>query len=350
MVSLRWPRRRPDVQPPLLSLALQGGGAHGAYTWGVLDRLLEAGIRIDGISGTSAGAMNAVALAHGWTTGGADGARAALAAFWQAVGDSVPFHLELLNSLNTSADGALPTPMSVMMGFMRLFSPYQLNPFELNPLRDVVRAQFDFERLRRDCPLKLFIAATAVRTGKVRLFHTAELTESALLASACLPTLHHAVEIDGEHYWDGGFTANPAIYPLLYECATPDILLVLLNPLQRDDAPRSAEDISARSMELGFSTTFLREMRMIAHARQYIAETARWMPLGRLERKLVGQRFHLIEARELAEAGKGSKLNAAGSFLTELHALGRARAEDWLGQHYRQVGRQESVDVGGLFL
>ncbi len=350
MVSLRWPRRRPEAQAPLLSLALQGGGAHGAYTWGVLDRLLEAGIRIEGISGTSAGAMNAVALAHGWTTGGAEGARAALADFWQAVGDSVPFHLELLNSLNTPADGALPTPMSVMMGFMRLFSPYQLNPFELNPLRDVVRAQFDFERLRRDCPLKLFIAATTVRTGKVRLFHTAELSEAALLASACLPTLHHAVEIDGEHYWDGGFTANPAIYPLLYECSTPDILMVLLNPLQRDDAPRSAEDISARSMELGFSTTFLREMRMIAHARQHIAETAGWMPLGRLERKLVGQRFHLIEARELAEAGSASKLNAASGFLSQLHALGRARAGDWLQAHYRQVGRTETADVAGLFL
>ena len=350
MLRLPWSPRRPDTQKPSLSLALQGGGAHGAYTWGVLDRLLEAGIRIDGISGTSAGAMNAVALAHGWTAGGADGARAALADFWQAVGDSVPFHVELLNSLNSAADSTMPTPMNVMMGFMRLFSPYQLNPFELNPLRDVVRAQFDFERLRRDCPLKLFIAATTVRTGKVRLFHTAELSEAALLASACLPTLHHAVEIDGEHYWDGGFTANPAIYPLLYECSTPDILMVLLNPLQRDDAPRSAEDISARSMELGFSTTFLREMRMIAHARQYIAETAGWMPLGRLERKLVGQRFHLIEARELAEAGSASKLNAASGFLTELHTLGRSRADEWLRKQYRHVGRKETVDVARLFL
>ena len=350
MLRLPWSPRRPDTQKPSLSLALQGGGAHGAYTWGVLDRLLEAGIRIDGISGTSAGAMNAVALAHGWTAGGAEGARAALADFWQAVGDSVPFHVELLNSLNSTTDGALPTPMNVMMGFMRLFSPYQLNPFELNPLRDVVRAQFDFERLRCDCPLKLFIAATTVRTGKVRLFHTAELSEAALLASACLPTLHHAVEIDGEHYWDGGFTANPAIYPLLYECTAPDILMVLLNPLQRDDAPRSAEDISARSMELGFSTTFLREMRMIAHARQYIAETAGWMPLGRLERKLVGQRFHLIEARELAEAGSASKLNAASGFLTELHTLGRSRADEWLRKQYRHVGRKETVDVARLFL
>ena len=348
MFRLPWPTRKNASAP--LALALQGGGAHGAYTWGVLDRLLEAGVPIEGISGTSAGAMNAVALAEGWTTGGADGARAALDRFWTAVGDSVPFHLELLHNLNPSGDGSLPSPMNMLLGIARVFSPYQLNPFDLNPLRDVVRAQFDFERIRRTCPLKLFIAATAVRTGKVRLFRTAELGEAAVLASACLPTLHHAVEIDGEHYWDGGFTANPAIYPLLYECTAPDILMVLLNPLQRDDAPRSAEDISARSMELGFSTTFLREMRMIAHARQYIAETAGWMPLGRLERKLVGQRFHLIEARELAEAGSASKLNAASGFLTELHTLGRSRADEWLRKQYRHVGRKETVDVARLFL
>ena len=348
MFRLPWSTTKNASAP--LALALQGGGAHGAYTWGVLDRLLEAGVPIEGISGTSAGAMNAVALAEGWTTGGADGARAALDRFWTAVGDSVPFHLELLHNLNPSGDGSLPSPMNMLLGIARVFSPYQLNPFDLNPLRDVVRAQFDFERIRRTCPLKLFIAATAVRTGKVRLFRTAELGEAAVLASACLPTLHHAVEIDGEHYWDGGFTANPAIYPLLYECTAPDILMVLLNPLQRDDAPRSAEDISARSMELGFSTTFLREMRMIAHARQYIAETAGWMPLGRLERKLVGQRFHLIEARELAEAGSASKLNAASGFLTELHTLGRSRADEWLRKQYRHVGRKETVDVARLFL
>ena len=350
MLRLPWSPRRPDTQKPSLSLALQGGGAHGAYTWGVLDRLLEAGIRIDGISGTSAGAMNAVALAHGWTAGGADGARAALADFWQAVGDSVPFHVELLNSLNSTTDGALPTPMNVMMGFMRLFSPYQLNPFELNPLRDVVRAQFDFERLRRDCPLKLFIAATTVRTGKVRLFHTAELSEAALLASACLPTLHHAVEIDGEHYWDGGFTANPAIYPLLYECDTPDLLMVLLNPLQHQHAPRSAAEIATRSMELGFSTTFLREMRMIAHARQFIAERPRWAPIGRLERRLLHERFHLIDAPELGDAGSASKLDATASSLLRLRELGRARTEAWLQTHAHAVGRRETIDVGTLFL
>ncbi|ACK53323.1 MAG TPA: patatin-like phospholipase family protein [Thauera aminoaromatica] len=348
MFRLPWPTRK-DASTPV-ALALQGGGAHGAYTWGVLDRLLEAGVPIEGISGTSAGAMNAVALAEGWTTGGAEGARAALDRFWTAVGDSVPFHLELLQSLSPSGDGSLPSPMNMMLGLARVFSPYQLNPFELNPLRDVVRAQFDFERIRRACPLKLFIAATAVRTGKVRLFRTAELGEAALLASACLPTLHHAVEIDGEHYWDGGFTANPAIYPLLYECDTPDLLMVLLNPLQHEQAPRSAEDIAARSMELGFSTTFLREMRMIAHARQFIAERPRWSPIGRLERKLLRERFHLIDAPELGDAGSASKLDATASALLRLRELGRARAETWLQAHAHEVGRRETIDVGALFL
>ncbi|HNF00656.1 MAG TPA: patatin-like phospholipase family protein [Thauera aminoaromatica] len=348
MFRLPWPTRK-DASTPV-ALALQGGGAHGANTWGVLDRLLEAGVPIEGISGTSAGAMNAVALAEGWTTGGAEGARAALDRFWTAVGDSVPFHLELLQSLSPSGDGSLPSPMNMMLGLARVFSPYQLNPFELNPLRDVVRAQFDFERIRRACPLKLFIAATAVRTGKVRLFRTAELDEAAVLASACLPTLHHAVEIDGEHYWDGGFTANPAIYPLLYECDTPDLLMVLLNPLQHEQAPRSAEDIAARSMELGFSTTFLREMRMIAHARQFIAERPRWSPIGRLERKLLRERFHLIDAPELGDAGSASKLDATASALLRLRELGRARAETWLQAHAHEVGRRETIDVGALFL
>ncbi|MDD3353911.1 patatin-like phospholipase family protein [Zoogloea sp.] len=342
-----WSRKAPEE--PVLSLALQGGGAHGAYTWGVLDRLLEAGLPLEGVSGTSAGAMNAMALAQGWTRGGPEGARESLSVFWEAVADSTPFQLDLLHSLNPAGDGALPGPMAMLVGLAKLFSPYQLNPFELNPLRDVVRACFDFEHVRRECPLKLFIAATQVRTGKVRLFHTGELTEAALLASACLPTLHHAVEIDGEAYWDGGFTANPAIYPLIHECETRDILLVLLNPLSRPEAPRSVDEIATRSMELGFSTTFLREMRMIAHARHAIAEGAGWRPQGRFERRLTGLRFHLIEAEELLAAGKASKLNAARAFLHDLRDMGRARADAWLRSHQVDVGSRESLDVAAVF-
>lgn len=348
MIRKRWWQWEKPAQPAL-SLALQGGGAHGAYTWGVLDRLLEDGWALEGVSGTSAGAMNAVALAQGWTTGGADGARETLSTFWEAVADSTPLELDLLQSLNPAGDGSLPGPMVAMLGLTRLFSPYELNPFEMNPLRDVVRAQFDFERIRQDCPLKLFIAATRVSTGKVRLFRTAEMSEDALLASACLPTLHHAVEIDGEAYWDGGFTANPAVYPLLYECTTPDILLVLLNPLVRPESPRSAEDIAARTMELGFSTTFLREMRMITQARAHIEDGRGWMPLGRFERRLMGLRFHLIEAKELAEAGRNSKLNATRAFLHELRDLGRARAAEWVRLHRAQVGQSATLDLSAVF-
>lgn len=336
-------------EQPTLSLGLQGGGAHGAYTWGVLDRLLEEGWQLEGVSGTSAGAMNALALAQGWTLGGAEGARESLAKFWEAVADSAPLKLDILHSLNPARDGALPSALGMMLGLTRFLSPYQFNPFEMNPLRDVVRAQFDFERLRQACPLKLFVAATQVRTGKVRLFHTAELSEDAVLASACLPTLHHAVEIDGEAYWDGGFTANPAVYPLIYECESRDVLLILLNPLEVDKAPRSADDIAMRTMELGFSTTFLREMRMLAQARRFIAERPRWMPLGRLERRLMNLRFHAVVADELAAAGKGSKLNAARAYLYTLRDWGRARADAWISTHRDDLGRRSSLDLQHRF-
>jgi NTE family protein len=342
----QWWRR---AARPRLSLALQGGGAHGAYTWGVLDRLLEEDLDLDGVSGTSAGAMNAVALAQGWTTGGAEGARQSLASFWNAVAAGTPLHMDLLQSFNAAGDGSLAMPMSLMLGFTKFLSPSQMNPFELNPLRDLVRAQFDFERLRRDCKLKLFIAATRVDSGKLRLFRTAELTEEALLASACLPTLQHAVAIDGDAYWDGGFSANPAISPLLYECTTPDVLLVLLNPLSRPDAPCSAEEIAVRSMDLGFATPLLREMRAIAQARDYIDDAAGWLPGGRLERRLTEMRFHMVDAVELNAADSASKLNATRGFLTDLRDLGRARAARWLGEHRPQVGRRGTVDLAAVF-
>lgn len=348
MLRKRWWKRESNAAPSL-NLALQGGGAHGAYTWGVLDRLLEDGWQLDGISGTSAGAMNAVALAQGWTRGGAEGARESLADFWEAVADRTPPEFDLLHSINPAGKGGLPGAVNAMLGITRILSPYQFNPFELNPLREVVQSRFDFEYLRRACRLKLFIAATRVQTGKVRLFHTAELTADTLLASACLPSIHHAVEIDGETYWDGGFSANPAIYPLLYECRTPDILLVLLNPLMTSAAPRHADEIADRTTELGFSTTFLREMRMITHARAYIDEAAGWMPRGRLERKLMALRFHLIEAEELAETGNGSKLNATRAFLHELRDLGRARAARWVRMRRRFVGRRGTVDLAKVF-
>ncbi|MGC3874766.1 patatin-like phospholipase family protein [Halomonas sp. GXIMD04776] len=336
---------------PQVSLALQGGGAHGAYTWGVLDRLLEEGWRIEGVSGTSAGAMNAVALAQGWMNDGAEGARESLANFWQAVTDRAPFHLDFLQQIDPNGDAAMPVSMHMMQTLTKMLSPYQFNPLDINPLRDILQEQFDFERLRQACPLKLFIAATHVGTGKVKLFGNRELSEKALLASACLPSVHQAVEIEDEYYWDGGYTANPAIYPLVYDCQTPDILLILLDSLEIQELPRSAKGIASRSMELSFSSSFLREMRTLCQARSYIATSSSraWLPRGRLERLLERLRFHLIEADDLADMNSISKLNASNGFISHLRDLGRNRTERWLAANERSVGRHASVQIERLF-
>ena len=244
----------------LVDLALQGGGAHGAFTWGVLDRLLEENkLRIDGISGTSAGAMNAAVLADGYTDGGAAGARAALDAFWAGVAQSArfsPFQRGPLDRLlgRWTLD---QSPMYITMDLMsRLFSPYDLNPLGTNPLRDVLAKTVNFERLPRS-PIKLFVTATNVRTGRGRVFRNSELTVDVLLASACLPTMFQAVEIDGEHYWDGGYSGNPTMTPLVRECASSDTILVPINPVERPGVPRSARDILDRLNEVSFNAVLL---------------------------------------------------------------------------------------------
>ncbi len=331
-----------------LSLALQGGGAHGAFTWGVLDALLERGhFSFDGISGTSAGAMNAVLLAHGWLNGGRDGAREALDGFWHAIADVPPFELAVPSG---NGDGVALNPvMKFMLRLSSVFSPSELNPLDLNPLRDVLEAQVDFERLRRRCPIRLFIAATQVNTGKLRLFRNDEIGIEALLASACLPTMHHTVEIDGEPYWDGGYVANPAVFPLFYECASRDVLLVLLNPLRHVSTPHSAEEIRMRAMELSFSANFLREMRMFAHAREYAAASP-WWRRGKLERRLTSAHFHLIEAGELlGRLAPESKLAASRDFLLRLKELGRTHGLAWLEEKSGCLGKRSSVEIDGLF-
>lgn len=339
----RW--RNPERERPV-SLALQGGGAHGAFTWGVLDALLEDGrLSFDGISGTSAGAMNAVALAQGLMTGGRDGARASLQAFWEAVAHSTPFNL----SLGTDAEnGSLAPGIKMMMYWARHFSPYQLNPFDINPLRDIINAQIDFERLRHTTAPRLFIAATHANSGRLRLFSTRELSPPALLASACLPSLHHAIEIDGEPYWDGAYSANPAIYPLLYNCRADDILLVLLSPLVHGQTPHTVEEIRARALDLAFNSTFLREMRSFAHAREYVGHSR--FAVGRLERRLQRARFHLIEAEALlSQLATETRLATGLPFLLKLRDQGRARAQQWLAAHYPDVGRASSTAIGDVF-
>ena len=334
-------------KPPRISLALQGGGAHGAFTWGVLDAFLEDGrYRFDGVSGTSAGAMNAVVLAHGLMQGGRDGAREALETFWTAVAKSVPFELAVPTG---DGKGISTSPaLSFLLDLTHYFSPYQLNPFDLNPLRDVVAAQIDFERLRRRSPVHLFIAATHANTGVLRLFTDRELSVDAVLASACLPKLHRAIEIDGEPYWDGGYSANPAVFPLFYECVARDILLVLLAPPTLGETPRTAREIQQRAMEIGFNNAFQREMRMLAHAREFVARS--WWPLGRLERRLKQMRLHSIEAdAHIGALPYESKLAANLGFFHALRDMGRARARGWLETRHADVGRISTLDLAAAF-
>ncbi len=314
----------------------------------MLDALLEDGrLRIDGVSGTSAGAMNAVMLAQGLAEGGTDGARAALRGFWSAVAASAPFEVAM-----PTADGKdmrLAPAMRLLLQWTHYFSPDQLNPFDLNPLRDILTAQVDFERLRAQSPVRLFIAATNANTGKLRLFRTPELTPDAVLASACLPTMHRSVLIDGEPHWDGGYAANPAVFPLFHECDARDILLVMLAPLKHSATPQSAADIKGRMMELAFNATFLREMRMFAHLRERAAATP-WWRRGDLDRRLAGTHFHVVEASEvMRELSAESKVAANMRFFEMLFALGRERAGAWLSAHHADVGRRSSVDLGALF-
>ena len=329
-----------------INLALQGGGAHGAFTWGVLDYLLEDGrYQFDGVSGTSAGAMNAVVLAQGLMTGGRDGAREALARFWTAVAESVP--ITLASQLSDETGTKAPLALTLLLDLTNYFSPYELNPFDLNPLRDVVEAQIDFKRLRRHSPVKLFVAATNANNGRLRLFTNREMSANAVLASACLPKIHHAIEIRGVPYWDGGYSANPAVFPLFYECRAKDIVLVLLAPSDLGKTPHSAREIQQRAMEIGFNNAFRREMRMLAHARDYVSRS--WLPLGRLERRLMNARLHSIEADTLGDLPYESKLAANLAFFERLRDMGRARAKRWVQANHAEVGRNSSLNLEAAF-
>ncbi len=329
-----------------VNVALQGGGSHGAFTWGVLDRLLEdGGIAFSALSGTSAGAMNAVAFADGWSRGGADGAREKLHDFWRAVGRSGGF------------SPVQRTPWDMMWGnwtienspgylwyesFSRVFSPYSANPFNHNPLRDVVKEQIDFDRVRRCASPKLFISATNVETGQLRVFESHEVTLDVVMASACLPQIFQAVEIDGTPYWDGGYGGNPALYPFFYATPTDDVLLVQIYPVTREGAPRSAREIQNRIDEITFNSGLLREFRAIAFVNQLIDD-------GRLDRDHYRQiRLHRIDADEaFKDLSASSKVNAEWAFLEYLRDLGRSAAEDWLAEHYETVGKRATLDISG---
>ncbi len=329
-----------------ISLALQGGGAHGAFTWGVLDRLLdEPDLAIAGISGTSAGAINACVLAQGLLDDGAAGARAELAGFWKRVSQLGaagfnPYQTTPYQSL-TRAWNLDWSPMALWLDALALFvSPYQLNPLDHNPLRELLREELDFERLRGPGAVKLFICATNLKTNQMKLFGNAELSVEALLASACLPQLNRAVEVAGQFYWDGGFMGNPVLRPLLRECEARDIVLVQLNPTDRAELPISARDILDRLNEVTMNAALMRELEGIATINKLLAA-------GQLEHP----RYELIHLHRIADpavmAGLGmrSKNNTAWPFLTYLRDAGRAAADRWLEQHRQQLGHESTLDL-----
>jgi NTE family protein len=331
-----------------LSLALQGGGSHGAFTWGVLERLLEdERINIEAISGASAGAVNAVVLAHGFAAAGREGARQALQEFWHKVSVKSPFSFPPERSGLGTEGGDAPIGLKMFFSFARHFSPTQINPFDINPLRDILAGQIDFDQLRGNGKIKLFVAATHVSTGTAKIFSGQEISLDAVLASACLPTLHRAVEIDGEAYWDGGFTANPPLFPLLHQCRSCDLMLVLLNGSPRPDTPTTSEEIFARITDIGFNAALAAELQCIRLAKR---EAESGNGLGRLERRFRNLTMHLIDSPEfMSSLSSHSKFNTQESFIQALHLEGRNRAQAWLMEHAHQLGGRGAFSLSGLF-
>ena len=327
-----------------INLALQGGGSHGAFSWGVLDALLEDGrLEFEAISGTSAGAMNAVVLADGWARDGRDGARQALHDFWVAVSKKGRFSPVQRTPLdvfwgNWSLDYSPSYRFFDLMS--RVLSPYDTNPLGINPLRDVVEEQIDFDRVKHNGAIKTFVSATNVWTGKVRVFDKAELTPDVVLASACLPTIFQAVEIDGVPYWDGGFGGNPALFPFFYETETQDCLLVQINPIETDKTPRSAIEIQDRMNEITFNSALLREFRAIEFVRRLIVD-------GRLDgMSYKAIRMHRVAADAIVnDLTASSKANAEWTFLEYLKEMGRAAAADFLEQNYDDIGKRSTLDL-----
>ena len=336
-----------------INLALQGGGAHGAFTWGVLDAILADGrLDLDAISGTSAGAMNAVVLADGLIRGGRDGAREHLARFWKRVNRSGA-GITTLDGMVDRVTGLWGLPglgrLFQVPGFdaygwieqmAMLFSPYRMNPFNINPLRDILSEMVDFERLRKAEAPKLFIAATNVRTGRGRIFTDGELSAAAVLASTTLPYLFQAVEVDGEHYWDGGYSGNPPLWPFYSFDTAEDILLVQVNPVRREEIPETAQEIMERVSEVTFNSALLKELRALDFVNRLMDE-------HRLDpEKYRINRLHRIEATEaLAGFNASSKLDTSWEFFTTLRDAGAAAAKRWLARHFDDVGTRATFDL-----
>jgi NTE family protein len=333
-----------------INLALQGGGSHGAFTWGVLDALLADGrIAIDGISGASAGAVNAVALSSGWAKGLAAGtdprqaARDSLARVWGEIARAGTLNSAQQKFFNTLW-GGLPAelaPANIWASAMRsMFSPYQTNPLDLNPLRDILDREIDFAGLGRHGAPKVFVSATHVNTGKAEIFSGKRVTSQAVMASACLPMLFKAVEIDGKAYWDGGYSVNPAMTPLIEHCDSADILLVQINPLKRDHTPQTPGEIVDRVNELTFNASLLTQMRAIDFINGLIEDG--WLQGTRCR----SIRLHRVDGgEEIAGYAASSRTSADAALLEKLFDLGRSTGQHWLKRHYEDLGNSSTVNI-----
>ena len=334
-----------------ITIAMQGGGAHGAFTWGVLDRLLEeSNLVIKGVSGASAGGMNAVCTAQGIMEGGNEGARKMLAKYWHINSEAgktsffKPGVLDVLAGKYTIHN----SPGFIFYDFLcKIFSPYQLNPLGINPLKDIVKELFDFEKLNEFDGVRVFLSATHVFTGKIKIFSNIrkELSVDAMLATACLPTIFNAVMVKGEYYWDGGYTGNPVMYPLIYDCDPADIMLIKLNPTHRTKLPTTAGEIGDRMNEITNNTSIMREMRSMHFIGELIDKKI--VEPGSLKRMHV----HLIEDEEVfQDLGWSSKLNTDEAFLKHLFDAGRVAADKWMEKNYDKIGKKSTVDLAEDFI
>lgn len=327
--------RRVTASP--LGLALQGGGAHGAFTWGVLDRLLEeSDLTINAVSGTSSGALNSLALAQGWMEGGRDGARECLSQLWQHIGAKT-------QTLNWIFDAAPPGGRQVMRNLHRYFTPQQMNPLGYNPIRNIAESLFDFERLREAAPFALHLAATRVRDGTLTMFGPERLSIDALLASTCLPQLFAPVTIDGEIYWDGGWAGNPVLEPLVYASTAENILCVLVQPMNRSIHPQNASDIAERMNALAFSTSFQRELRTLCLAQDSIDGERAFSWLGQRLNRL---QTYLIEPQESLDGFHAkTRYVTPPEYLIELRDYGRACAETWIADPDQHIVTASSLQL-----
>jgi len=336
-----------------INLALQGGGSHGAFAWGVLDKLLEDGrLQIEAVSGTSAGSMNAAALAFG-SIGGPEAAREKLHDLWQAVSASGK-QFNPLGQMPWQPDhpgGKLLSAMASLWfrAMTHTFSPYQLNPQNFNPLRDVLVQQVDFERMNAQSRIKLFLAATNVRSGKVKVFGINEpISADMVMASACLPQLFRSVEVDGEFYWDGGFMGNPVLYPLFYYTESCDVLIVHINPIERDGPPITADDIMNRVNEITFNASLMKELRAVHFVQKMMDEG--WIK-DEFMNKLKYVLIHSLRADlALSDLSASTKFSSDWGFLTMLRDRGREHAAIWLNEHFDDVGKRSTVNLATEFL